>query len=252
MAGLHPADPTGGKPADRNGSTEAAYELAVLLERGSSGFRKDPEAAASWMQQAAEAGLTSAQLHFALMKLGGNGRSANPEQAFGWASKAAANGHPDASAQVAFHLVTGTGCGRDATQAREWAERSANAGSAHGQALLGLLLLRGDGGSSDPSSARKWLEKAHATGHPQATLELARLYRDGASGILPEPTRAADLFEQAEKSGDPAVADEAKAELAAARQRPPRVVLDGLRINKPNTKPTPTNAPSRLDRLRIP
>lgn len=238
--------------AARNGSAEAAYELALLLERGASGFRKDPEAAARWMQQAAESGLPSAQLHFALMKLGGNGRPANPHEAFAWASKAAAKGNADASAQVAFHLVTGTGCPRDAAQARVWADRSATAGSAHGQTLLGLLLLRGDGGPSDPASARKWLEKAHSKGHPQATLELARLYRDGTSGIPPEPTRAAELFEQAGNSQEPSVASEAKAELASLRQRPARVALDGLRINTPKTNPPPTNASSRLDRLRIP
>lgn len=238
--------------AARNGSDDAAYELAVLLERGSGGFRKDPEAAARWMQQAAEAGLPSAQLHFALMKLGGNGRSASPEEAFTWASKAAAKGHADASAQVAFHLVTGTGCRRDAAQARTWAERSANAGSVHGQTLLGLLLLRGDGSPSDPAGAQKWLEKAHATGHAQATLELARLHRDGATGISPEPTRAAELFELAGKSQDPSVAKEAQAELAALRQRSVRVSLDGLRITPTRTNQPSTNPSSRLDRLRIP
>lgn len=238
--------------AARNGSDDAAYELAVLLDRGTGGFRKDPEAATRWMQQAAEAGLASAQLHFALMKLGGNGRSASPEEAFGWASKAAAKGHPDASAQIAFHLITGTGCRRDATQARTWAERSANAGSVHGQTLLGLLLLRGDGGPSDPAGARKWIEKAHSKGHAQATLELARLHRDGATGISPEPTLAAELFEQAGKSQDASVAREAKAELAALRQRPARVALDGLLINPTKTNQASTNSSTRLDRLRIP
>ncbi len=238
--------------SSRNGSADAAFELALLLERGSGGFPKEPEAAARWMQQAAEAGLTSAQLHFALMKLGGNSRSANPEEAFEWASKAAAKGHPDASAQVAFHLVTGTGCRRDAAQARVWAERSANAGSAHGQTLLGLLLLRGDGGTSDPAGARGWIEKAHSIGHPQATLELARIYRDGTVGLAAEPTRAAELFELAGKSDDPSVAAEAKAEQATLRQRPARVTLDGLRITPAKTNQASTNPSTRLDRLRIP
>lgn len=267
--------------ASEDGSAEAAFEIALLWDRGRHGFPKSPEAshrhatraalaghseamelcawqllrgrgcpadpsgAARWMKLAAEKGLASAQHTFGLMALEGVGQPKDAALAFAWESKAAGQGDAEAAAQMAYLLATGTGCPQDFRQAREWARRSAEAGHVAGEVTYGLMLLRGDGGPVDGPGAVPWLRKAHRQGNAQAALELGILHRLGSAGVEANPELARNLLEEAARSKDPTISESARSELARMPAKPGGVSLDGLRI-------VPKPATSRLDKLRIP
>ncbi len=267
--------------ASEDGSAEAAFEIALLWDRGRHGFPKsaeashqhatraalaghseamelcawqllrgrgcpaDPAASARWMKLAAEKGVASAQHTYGLMALEGVGQPKDAALAFAWESKAAGQGDAEAAAQMAYLLATGTGCPQDFRQAREWARRSAEAGHAAGEVTYGLMLLRGDGGPADGSGAVPWLRKAHRQGNAQAALELGILHRGGGAGVEANPELARNLLEEAARSKDPTISGSARSELARLPAKRDSVSLDGLRI-------VPKPATSRLDQLRIP
>jgi TPR repeat protein len=267
--------------ASEDGSAEAAFEIALLWDRGRHGFLKsaeashqhatraalsghaeamelcawqllrgrgcqaDPAASARWMKLAAEKGVASAQHTYGLMALEGVGQPKDAALAFAWESKAAGQGDAEAAAQMAYLLATGTGCPQDFSQARQWAGRSAEAGSPAGEVTYGLMLLRGDGGPADGPGAVPWLRKAHRQGNTQAALELGILHREGRAGVETNPELARSLLEEAARSKDPTISESARSELARLPTKPGGVSLDGLRI-------VPKPATSRLDKLRIP
>jgi TPR repeat protein len=87
----------------------AAMRNVALMERCGLGTAKDPKAAREEYEQAARAGMPTAQADLGEMLMLGEGGKADPEQAAEWLALAVAAHHPIAEYELATLYETGQG-----------------------------------------------------------------------------------------------------------------------------------------------
>ena len=120
--------------AEKYGAPEAALAMGDMIARtpptrDKAANQKTLQAAITWYEGAANAGVSSAQFKLANAYLAGVGVARNPQQAQQWYARAAAQGMPDA------------------------------------QQALGLFLTAGVSGTADPVDGYKWLVLAERNGY---------------------------------------------------------------------------------------
>lgn len=105
----------------------AMRNVALMLRKGQ-GVAKDPEAAQRKMEQAAEAGLVTAQADLADMLLKGEAGPPDPKAALPWLTRAAQAGHPIAAFKLGQLYEQGTVVRQDIAAARALYKLAAAAG----------------------------------------------------------------------------------------------------------------------------
>jgi uncharacterized protein len=105
----------------------AMRNTAVMLRKGQ-GVPKNPKAAQDKMEQAADAGLVTAQADLGDMLLNGEVGPPDPKAAAAWLALAAQAGHPVAAFQLGELYEQGTGVKQDIETARKLYQQAAAAG----------------------------------------------------------------------------------------------------------------------------
>ena len=150
-----------------------AMEALGLAYRDGRGVAADRAQAESWLRQAAELKLGSAQFELGRLLKHGGAVAEAPR----WLELAAQGGHPGAQFELGTLLLGAAGAPEMAA-GRRWLEAAAKQGLAEAQRELGLSLARGQGGPVDILPALRWLQAAEGKGDQEAAKELARLFKD--------------------------------------------------------------------------
>lgn len=106
-------------PLARDGHGDAQFMLGVMHENGL-GTSKDVEAAASWYEKAAAAGVASAQYNLGIFHQLGTGVPHDLTKALEYHRRAAVQGHSRAQNNLGTMYYTGAGVLRDAIEAWKW------------------------------------------------------------------------------------------------------------------------------------
>ena len=116
----------------------AMRNVALMLRKGQ-GVAKDPKAAQKMMEQAAYAGLVTAQADLGDMLLNGEAGPADPRTAADWLASAAAAGHPIAALELGELYEQGNGVEKNIETARKLYQRAAAAGVKEAEERLNAL-----------------------------------------------------------------------------------------------------------------
>jgi len=122
----------------KDGDLGAMRNVAIMLRTGK-GVEKDPKAAQDLMQQAAEAGLFTAQADLGDMLLKGEAGAPNPKAASQWLGLAALAGHPMASFELGELYEQGSGVDKNLETARSLYKAAAKGGVADAAKRLAAL-----------------------------------------------------------------------------------------------------------------
>jgi TPR repeat protein len=128
--------------AAQSGRAEAAYELGLDYDLGTSG-PEDTTSALSWYRRAAEAGLPAAEFNVAVMLDAGRGTARDPSDAAQWYAKAAAHGHARAAYDLGQLYAAGDGVPRNTAAAAAWFTQASELPAAARK----LVALRADAGA---------------------------------------------------------------------------------------------------------
>jgi TPR repeat protein len=140
------------------------------------------------LQEAAQAGQTSAMLELAEFYGRGLGVKQNLTERFRWFQKAAAAGDPRGMFLAALCQETGMGTAADQKQARAGFKKAAEAGLPEAHLKVAEDLLAGS--EADQARAATHLEQALAGGLPVAANILGRIYLEGAGNLPADPEKA--------------------------------------------------------------
>ncbi len=157
---------------------KAQMELALRLA-GGRGLTQNLPAAASLLENAAQAGNLNAQTIIGEYYFSGNGVERDPQKAAEWLRKAADRNFAPAKAALAYLYLSGFGVPKDYELALSLARSAAEAGAPAGADVLGLIYLNGWGVSADGGEAIKWFTKAADQKFATAMRHLGESYRDG-------------------------------------------------------------------------
>jgi len=105
---------------------------------------------------------------------------------------------------------TGNGGKKDPLEAATWYKKAIEGGSNKARHNLALMYLSGTGVLKDPRGAAELLFAAASKGDSDSALVLAQMY-DKGEGIGRDRTEALRWYEEAAKSSDTQVAEEAQA-----------------------------------------
>jgi len=204
-----------------------------LMEREGWGRARNPVAACSWFEQAAQGNIPAAQQFFGDCLASGTGRAADGKAALAWYQKAVQSGIVYANCSAGELYIRGQLVGQDVVRGLTLCAQAAQAGSAPAmlrladyyrsdpdvrqdlaaarywyqqaaehrmvvaQYRLGVMLGQGEGGAANPGLALSWLEHAAAEGYAPAYLPVAILYGntapDPATGAL-TPASLAKIY----------------------------------------------------------
>jgi TPR repeat protein len=189
----------------------AQFTLALFHQNGW-GRPKNPVAACTWFEKAAQKQVPAAEHYLGDCLAEGIGRPANIPQALAWYDKAASHGHLISLCSEAEYYIRGKGVDKDVEKgmalctgaaqansppamiklahyyqgdkdvpqnlaaARYWYWEAAQRNVDEAQLRLGAMLANGEGGAIDLDAARQWLETAAADGYAPAYLPTAVLY----------------------------------------------------------------------------
>ncbi|TDR93366.1 tetratricopeptide repeat protein [Enterovirga rhinocerotis] len=159
--------PKGIKQAAASGDPIALYELGIRTAEGR-GVPRDPKAAASLFEKAAQKGLAPAQYRLANGYERGIGLPRDIDQAKTWYRRAAESGNVRAMHNLAVLLADGAGAKPDYAGAIGWFNRAAEHGVKDSQFNLAVLYARGLGARQDLSRAYHWLAVAALQGDDDA------------------------------------------------------------------------------------
>jgi len=203
-----PPQPTAAERRDAERLKRAGVTAIAAVRRGES----DPDAAATLIEAAANAGDAEAQLLMALGHLDDAAGARNPAAALPWLHRAAQQGQPEAQYRLAQLLEAGEGVRRDTAWAAVWFGRAAERGHPEAQYALALLRILGEGIAPDQAEALARLRMAERLGvaparryrmalEPRvpaaaARAAEARLRRETARGPVSEPDRPLVRFVQ--------------------------------------------------------
>jgi len=138
-----------------NVDVAAMRNTAVMLRKGQ-GVPKNPKAAQDQMEQAANAGLVTAQADLGDMLLNGEAGPPDPKAAAPWLALAAEAGHPIAAFELGKLYEQGSGVKQDSEAARKLYQQAAAAGDKDAEERLKALPpeIRGlHESAADPSLA---------------------------------------------------------------------------------------------------
>jgi uncharacterized protein len=182
----------------------AQYLLAALYDQGN-GVAADPAKAADLMRQAAEKHVRSAMTRYGVFLLNGKGVEADPVMAESWLRRAAIAGDGDAAAMVGQIYTRGTASlPANLTEAALWLQRAAEAGHANAARALGAMHMTGEGVRKDPAEAAKWFRRAAEAGLVQARYDMAAMMLTRVAS--PEDARDTAAWFHAEAEKGDAVA----------------------------------------------
>lgn len=162
------------------GNAEAAYDLGMLYDTGADGVEQDPEQAAHWYLQAAEAGHLHAQHNLAVAYASGDGVKMDIGQALMWWERAARIGNPDSQYNLGIVYAMGAhGVKKNLNQAKKWWRKAAIKGDPMAQYNLGTIYANGEDILSY-CEATRWWEKSASMGVQQASwaLEVIKTRQD--------------------------------------------------------------------------
>jgi len=154
-----------------DGDIDTMYELGYLLQT-----QGDKDAAAPWIQKAAESGEPRAQVLYGDSFRFGNGSPTGLREAAHWYLEAAKQGDPVGMVKVAevFDLGIG-GVMLDYQTTTRLYEAAAKQGYDFAQYKLGQCYETGHGVAADNTTALKWFRLAAEQGLPAAMIEAAHL-----------------------------------------------------------------------------
>lgn len=154
-------------------SPEAAHQLGLVYAQGLAGVTRDETRAAQLFEQAANAGLSRAQLNLGVLYIRGRGVPRDLVRARGWLEKAAASNDPYALYALGRAMEESEGAARaDPARAADLYRRAAELGHPLAALRYGLALADGEGIKQDAAGAQRWLMVAQKDGVPEAALAL--------------------------------------------------------------------------------
>lgn len=161
-----------------------------------------PETVAPWLQTAAEAGVTQAQLVLGQMLLDGRGLPPDAYAAIAWFRQAANGDHPMAMNMVGRCYENGWGVAEpDATVAAYWYRLAARQGLDWGMYNYATLLALGNGVPQDAACALEWFLSACRLGHAKSLNIVGGFYEDGWQ-VKQDRGIAFDHYRRAAQGGD--------------------------------------------------
>jgi localization factor PodJL len=171
-------------------------QAATLYEQGIEQLDAGDPAAVETLTQAANLGLTAAQV-----------------------------------ALVQIYQDGSNGAVADASTARAWAQRAAEGGDPKGMHTYGMYLYEGVGAAPDQAAGMRWLRKAAERGLIDSQYNVAKLYEDGAPGIARDPVEALKWYLIAARAGDEgaeAAVDRLQAKLGSAERQRARAAAEAF------------------------
>lgn len=189
-----------------------AQFVVGMFYREGWGRPKNPVAACTWFEKAAQKRIPAGENHWGDCLAQGIGRPADIAAALAWYDKAAQHGHIISACTAADYYLQGKGVEKDLARglalctavakanavpamlklasyyqegvflpqdlsaARYWYQQAAELRSAEAQFKLGVMLAQGEGGEADLNAALFWLETAASQGYAPAYLPTAVLY----------------------------------------------------------------------------
>jgi uncharacterized protein len=139
------------------------------------------------LQERADAGQAQAQVDLAISLL--CARPPQAQAAAQWLERAADQGHPGAQSVLGWMFMAGHGVKQDDVLAARWLQPAAKAGQTAAQNNLGVLYALGQGVERDVSLARQWFSAAAAQGASEAEGNLRTL--DDGGSLAPARAEAA-------------------------------------------------------------
>lgn len=177
--------------------------LGLLYERGA-GVKKDPKAAALWMEKAAKGGNDWAQNALSNYLETGQGVKKDYQQAFEWRKKAFDAGNIDAIAELGRMYQHGIGVQIDTEKALELFRQGVEKDDAFAKLKLGRELLLGEIVPKDYVKGKELLQAAYdRAGYVAAAYLLGALWQDGLGGSR-DLKKAMEFYRVAADAGDPA------------------------------------------------
>lgn len=159
------------------------------------------EGRATFVREAAEAGVAEAQAVYGQMLLDGEGVARSPHAAFQWFNRAAAAGHVMALNMVGRCYDLGWGVAVDKARAAECFRVAAERGLDWGMYNYATALTLGEGVAEDKPAALAWFERAAAMGNAKAMNYVGSFHEDG--WVVPQDvTRATECYAAAADGGD--------------------------------------------------
>lgn len=165
-------------PLARDGDPRAQNDVGIMHALGL-GVSQSFEAAARWLERAAQKGNVAARARLGWMYFRGVGVEIDPARAAHWSRLAAEQGDAWAQSNYGFALDSGQGVGQDQAAAARWYRRSAEQGFPEAQRNLGAMYERGEGLQRDLVRAYAWYGVASVGGD-----ELAIHFRKRLEGRL--------------------------------------------------------------------
>ncbi|TPG20025.1 sel1 repeat family protein [Sphingomonas koreensis] len=195
MAG-HPSDALRARPplAGEDLLSLSADEIAARLSG-------TPEARASFIRAAADAGVAEAQAVYGQMLLDGHGVARDPVAALGWFTRAAAQQHLMALNMVGRCYDLGWGTPVMKARAADCFRIAATLGLDWAMYNYATLLALGEGVAEDKPAALAWLHRAAAQGNAKAINFIGSFHEDGWV-VARDMAKAADCYACAAHGGD--------------------------------------------------
>jgi localization factor PodJL len=160
--------------AGNAGHAGAAYELGMLYTQGKA-VEKDLDAAASWINRAADLGDARAQFLVGANLMSAAGGEGDPASGVAFLARAGEQGHARAQNLLGQAYVDGIGVSVNPAWAARWYGRAARAGHAAAQYAYAVMYASGLGLPRSRTEAYRWLVIAQAGGARQAQAVRTRL-----------------------------------------------------------------------------
>jgi len=192
------------KEGVKKGDTEAKGNYAVLLYRGAPGVPRERDRAGEMFRELAQGKVINPAVYYYLgvMKFRGEGGSKkDPKAAMSFIELAADRGDREAERDMGKGFEFGWGGTVDLHRALEWYQKSADHGDGDAQWRIGMAYVKGDERAADPAQAVGWFQRAAASGSSQGMTSLAVMYATG-EGVKQDWDRARELYEEAAEGGE--------------------------------------------------
>lgn len=158
----------------RAGNAEAQVQLATLLLDGTAG-RKDPKAAAQWLEKAANRGHVYAMDRLGTLIEDGVAGKRDASGAVRWYERAIQRGNPDAAFRLAVLYDQGRGVTANPNRAIELYRQAVAGGVLKAKHALGSMLIQRRNSSTNFIEGATWLELALRAGDGDVLGELRKL-----------------------------------------------------------------------------
>lgn len=181
---------------------EAKFELAMMYDRGE-GVTRDPQAALSLFQQAAEQGNADAQNHLGSCYFyGWGGVAIDYDRARYFLQQAAEQGNAEAQYHLGSIYQYGYGVARNLIQARALFQQAAAQGNADALFHLGNIYRFGIGVEANAELAHQHYSNAALNGKAAAFVSLGLMHENGV-GVPASLGKAVEYYRRAAREDAP-------------------------------------------------